>query len=100
MKIISLAMAAGLSAVFAVSSVVPAQALQIAPPQIEQASANIVQAKAKWKHRRGHWRGNRHYRGHRHYRNGRYYRGRHYRGRYGGGWGWPFWVAPVIVIAP
>lgn len=99
MKIKSLAMAAGLSAVFAVSSVLPAQALQIAPPQIEkQASPNIVQAKAKWKHRRGHWRGNRHYRGHRYYRGGRHY-GRHrHGGRYG--WGWPFWIAPTIVIAP
>jgi ABC-type nickel/cobalt efflux system permease component RcnA len=94
MKITSFALAAGLGTAFAVSSIVPAQALQIAPPQVErQASSGIVQAKAKWKHRRGHWHGHRHYRygyrhGHRHH-GGRYY-----------GWGWPFWIAPTIVIAP
>jgi hypothetical protein len=93
MKIASLAMAAGLSAVFAVSSVIPAQALQIAPPQIErQASPDIVQVKTKWKHRRGHWRGHRHWRGHknwrahRHHRHG-YYHGRHWR-----------WGGPSVVI--
>ena len=98
MKIPSLAMAAGLSAVFAFSSIVPAQALQIAPPQVEtHASLNIVQAKAKWKHRRSNWRGNGRWRGHGHGR----YRGYHHRGRgYGWGWGWPFFIAPTVVIAP
>jgi hypothetical protein len=70
MKIMSLAMAAGLSAVFAVSSVVPAQALQIAPPQIEkQSAAGIEQVRhRKWRH--GHrWRHHRHWR-HRHWRAG------------------------------
>jgi ABC-type Zn2+ transport system substrate-binding protein/surface adhesin len=99
MKITSLAMAAGLSAVFAASSFIPAQALQMAPPQIEkQANANVVQVKAKWKHRRGHYRGRHH---HGRYRHGHYRHGhRHHGHGHGGGWGWPFWIAPTIVIAP
>ena len=100
MKVQSLAMAAGLGAVLALSSMIPAQALQIAPPQVErQASPDIVQAKAKWKHRRGHWRGHRKWRGHGHYRYGYRHGHRHHGGRYFG-WGWPFWIAPTIVIAP
>ena len=90
MKIMSFAMAAGLSAVFAVSLVVPAQALQIAPPQIEkQASTNIVQAKVKW--RKGHrWhRGRYWHRGHRWHR-GRYYHRRHWRGG--------VWLGPAVVF--
>src|SRR5690349_19520062 len=97
MKITSLAMAVGLGTTLALSSFVPAQALQIAPPQVErQASPDIVQVKKKWKHRRAHYRGHRHWRGHRHYGHRHYHRGR----GYGYGWGWPFWVAPTIVIAP
>jgi hypothetical protein len=85
MKIMSLAMAAGLSAVFAVSSVIPAQALQIAPPQIEkQAPAGIVQAKVKWKYRHGH-------RWHRH----RHWNRRHYHHRH---WRAGVWVGPAVVF--
>lgn len=84
MKIMSLAMAAGLSAVFAVSSVVPAQALQIAPPQIEkQSTAGIEQVRhRKWRH--GHrWRHHRHWR-HRHYHR------RHWRAG--------VWIGPAVVF--
>lgn len=89
MKIMSLAMAAGLSAVFAVSSVVPVQALQIAPPQIEkQASTTIVQARVKW--RKGH----RWHRGHR-WHGGRYWHRRHYHRRH---WRAGIWLGPAVVF--
>jgi hypothetical protein len=87
MKIMSLAMAAGLSAVFAVSSVVPpAQALQIAPPQIEKQAPNgIEQVRHRWKWRHGHhWR-----HGHRWHR-GRYYHRRHWRAG--------IWIGPAVVF--
>lgn len=85
MKIMSLALAAGLSAVFAVSSVAPAQALQIAPPQAErQATTEIVQAKHKWKYRHGHrWKRHRHV--HR-----RYHHRRHWRAG--------VWIGPAFVL--
>lgn len=91
MKIMSLAMAAGLSAVFAVSSIVPAQALQIAPPHVEkQASNDIVQVRhKKWRHGK-RWHGHRHWRG-------RYHHRRHWRG--GGYWRGGVWFgAPAVVI--
>jgi hypothetical protein len=89
MKIMSLAMAAGLSAIFAVSSVIPAQALQIALPQIEkQASTNIVQARVKW--RKGHrWHRARHWHG------GRYHHRRHWHRGY---WRAGIWIGPAVVL--
>lgn len=85
MKIMSLAMAAGLSAVFAVSSVVPAQALQIAPPQIEKQAPNgIEQVRHKWKWRKGH-------RWHRH----RHWHRRHYHRRH---WRAGIWLGPAVVF--
>jgi hypothetical protein len=85
MKIMSLAIAAGLSAAFAVSSVVPAQALQIAPPQIEnQTSSAVVQARVKWKYRHGHrWHRHRHW-----------HRGYHHRRHWRAG----VWIGPAVVF--
>lgn len=85
MKIMSLAMAAGLSAVFAVSSIVPAQALQIAPPQIEKqaTTTNIVKAKVKWR------------KGHRWHRGHRWNRGRHWHRGY---WRAGIWIGPAVVF--
>lgn len=80
MRLVSAAMAAGLSAAFAVSSVVPAQALQIAPPSVErQASTEIVNAKVKIKIRKGQrWKRHRH--AHRRYHHRRHWRAGHWRG--------------------
>lgn len=91
MRIMSLAMAAGLSAVFAISSVVPTEAMPVTgAPHIErQASNGIEQARyKKWRH--GHrWRGHRHWRG-------RYVHRRHWRGGY---WRGGVWIGgPRIVI--
>ena len=74
MKIMSLAMAAGLSAVFAISSIAPAEALPIAAPHVEkQANADIVQVRHKWRWRHGHrWRGHRYW--HRRHWHGGYWR--------------------------
>lgn len=86
MKIMSIAMAAGLSAVFAVSSVAPAQALQIAPPHVEkQVSADVVQVRHKWRWRHGHrWNGHR-------WHGRRWHHRRHWRGG--------VWIGgPAIVI--
>ena len=87
MKIKEMAMAAGLSAVFAVSSVLPAQALPVtsAPPQVErQASPNIVQVNHTWRHgKRWHgkrWHGGRRHYGHRHWHGRHYSHRRHWRG--------------------
>lgn len=92
MKIMSLAMAAGLSAVFAVSSVAPAQAIPVTgTPHVEkQASSGIEQVRyKKWRHghrwhnRRGYWRG-------------RYHHRRHWRGGY---WRSGVWIGgPAIVL--
>jgi hypothetical protein len=76
----SLMLAAGLSAVFAMSSIVPAQALPNVPQRmdVQPAQSGIELARAKVKVKV--WRGNRNWRGHRGYRAKRYGYRRHHNG--------------------
>ncbi|MGV3550639.1 BA14K family protein [Rhizobium sp.] len=83
MKIMSLAMAAGLSVAMAASSMVPAQALQIAPPKVEKQATNDVVQVAHRKWRQGkRWRGGHRWNNRRAYWRGRYNHRRHWRGGY------------------